>query len=185
MYNSYSNESGVLSDYSDYEESDYESEELIDSMEFDSELEEEIDYLVEEDHQQTKMNVSDTKNSIYSDKISTDVIKGDYISSFPDTENKKKLKVKTQEDIDFEKSQLLLINHDSIMKAALSPCCPRRCLVSISTHRDQGNYTETYELIKACRTELMGLNKDQRTDEIRNILRGITFLNIFSIIYIS
>ena len=159
MYNSDSNESDFLSDY---EESEDESQELIESMEIDSELEVEMNYLVDEDHQQTKMNGFDNKRSIYSDKISSDVIKEDFSTS----ENKKKLKVKTQEDIDFENSQLLLINHDSIMKAALSPCCPRCCLVSISTHRDQGNYTETYELIKACRTELMGLNKDQRTDEI-------------------
>ena len=46
-----------------------------------------MDYLVE-DHQQTKINVFDYKNSIYSDKISTDVIKEDF-SSLPDTENKK------------------------------------------------------------------------------------------------
>jgi hypothetical protein len=84
----------------------------------------------------------------------------------------KMISTKNNDDLKFEASHLKLLSHESIMKATLSKCCSKQCLASISKNREIGNFKETYQLIKACRLELMGLDKKQRTDEIRNLLKG-------------
>ena len=85
----------------------------------------------------------------------------------------KSLLMKTEEDLQFEESQLKFLNHDNIMSTVLCNCCPKNCLVSIFPGSVNENYSEAYELIKACRMELMGLNEEQRMDEIRNIINGL------------
>ena len=85
---------------------------------------------------------------------------------------KKIIITKNQDDLNFEASQLKLLTHESIMRATLFECCSKNCLASISKDRENGNFKETYQLIKACRLELIGLDKKQRMDEIRNLLNG-------------
>ena len=195
MNDSDSDESAFMSDS---EETVYDSnKEIKESLENVLDTEEEIEdnFVVDDDDD------DDDDESFYNDKKNLSLQKHSMIdkingcSTLPETDmhsfqpssKQKVLSTKTQEDIKFEKSQLLLLSNASIMKATLSPCCSKSCLVSVSTHKDHGNYTETYELIKACRLELIGLNKEQRTDKIRDILRGVSYHLLivnFIIVYI-
>lgn len=83
------------------------------------------------------------------------------------------LHLKTNDDIKFEDSQRALLSHEIIMIAVFSQCCAKKCLEQISPNRQFGNYTETYELIKCCRYELMGMNEEHRMDEMRKIIYGL------------
>jgi len=94
----------------------------------------------------------------------------------------KKISLKTDADLKFESSQSLFIGHESIMTVVLKQCCSKNCLLSISPNRSNGDYSETYELVKACRLELMGLNEVQRMDEVRRIINGSLFCHYYNII---
>jgi hypothetical protein len=91
-----------------------------------------------------------------------------------------KLSIKSVSDLDFEESQTSFLKHESIMSVVLYECCKKQCLAKISPNSVYGDYSTTYELIKACRLELIGLNEEQRMDEIRKLITG-TVARIFFI----
>jgi hypothetical protein len=67
------------------------------------------------------------------------------------------------------------------MRAVMKDCCAKKCLTSISLNKSNGNFSEAFELIKCCRLDLMGLNDEERTDEIRKKMNGLILFNYYFI----
>ena len=88
-----------------------------------------------------------------------------------------KLSIKSVSDLYFDTS---FLKHESIISVVLYECCKKQCLAKRSPNDVYGDYFTTYELIKACRLELIGLNEEQRMDEIRKLITG-TVARIFFI----
>lgn len=80
------------------------------------------------------------------------------------------ISLKTKADINFEHEQSELCTHDNIMKVILSNCCKDKCFSNISRKELVGDFSEAFNLVKSCRSELLGLVGDERNDVLRSII---------------
>lgn len=77
---------------------------------------------------------------------------------------------KTSGDIEFERKHEMSLSRESVMGAINRYCCKESCITQISPNNQYGDVSQSFQLVTACRSVLLGLSRSQRQDKLREIM---------------